>query len=121
VRQNSSFVSIASFRKVSSGNVTGISLIVGFALGLSPLASQAFGAGNFARVGSLLERQLLIHLLIVVPIIILLWGSAEAMLIAFKQPPALAALAGEYLFWRLPAVPFIAVAEDLSMFLKGKW
>ena len=48
------------------GNVSGISMIVGFGLGLPPLASQAFGARNYQRVSELLQRQLLMHLLLVV-------------------------------------------------------
>ena len=48
------------------GNVSGISMIVGFGLGLPPLASQAFGARNYQRVSELLQRQMLLHLLLVV-------------------------------------------------------
>lgn len=50
------------------GNVTGISLIVGFALGLPPLVAQAYGAENYLRCGELLQRQLLIHVTVVLPL-----------------------------------------------------
>ncbi len=59
----------------------------------------AFGAGNNKRVGSLLERQIIIHLLLVVPPVAMVWWNAEFILIALHQPPAIAALAGEYLRW----------------------
>jgi hypothetical protein len=61
-----SFARAARFLRF--GNVTGVSLVVGFALGLPPLVAQAFGAGNHARCGELLQRQLLIHLAVVLPI-----------------------------------------------------
>jgi hypothetical protein len=35
-------------------NVTGVSMVVGFGIGMVPLASQAYGAGNYARVRVLL-------------------------------------------------------------------
>jgi Na+-driven multidrug efflux pump len=50
----------------SSSQVSGVSMIVGFGLGLPPLASHAFGAGNYRRVGDLLQRQLMLHLLLIV-------------------------------------------------------
>ena len=63
------------------GNVTGISFLVGFGLGFIPLASQAYGAGNMRRVGDLLQRQLMIHFLLVCIPIAVVWSKTEAILL----------------------------------------
>ena len=44
------------------GNVTGISILIGFSTGMSTLAAQAYGAGNRVRAANLLQRQCLLHL-----------------------------------------------------------
>ena len=59
------------------GNVTGLSVIIGFSTGLSPLASQAFGAGNLRRVGQLLQRQVMMHLLLICVPVAIIWLATE--------------------------------------------
>lgn len=100
--------------------VTGLSIVIGFALGLSPLCSQAFGAGNYKRCGDLLQRQLLIHLLFILPPIAFVWWKCEVILILFNQPPQIATLCGKFLRWRLPALPFFCISEDLKSFIKSQ-
>jgi Na+-driven multidrug efflux pump len=100
------------------GNVTGISLIVGFGTGLTPLASQAFGAGNFRRVGDLLQRQILMHVLLVCAPVTLVWLYAEQILLFFQQPAEISALTGDFLRWRIAALPFIALQGDLETVLQ---
>ena len=102
------------------GNVSGISIIIGFSLGLPPLASQSYGAGSFERCGLLLQRQLLLHLMVVVPPIAAMWWWSEAILLTLGQPPAIAALTAEFLLMRLPSLPLLCVSEDLSNFLKAQ-
>lgn len=48
--------------------MTGISIVIGFALGLPPLVAQAYGAQNYIRCGELLQRTIMIHLLLIVPL-----------------------------------------------------
>lgn len=98
--------------------MTGFSVIIGFALGLPALASQAFGAGNYRRCGELLQRTMLIHLCVILPLVTLAWLNAERLLLAMRQPPAIAALTQEFLLWRLPSLPFFALSYDISNFLK---
>lgn len=101
-------------------NVTGLSVFVGFALSIPPLVSQAYGAGNYPRCGDLLQRQLAMHLILLCPLVFMMWSNAEAILIACHQPPEVAALATEFLRWRLPALPFMALSENLNYFLKAQ-
>jgi multidrug resistance protein, MATE family len=100
--------------------VTGISIVVGFALGLSPLCSQAFGAGNYKRCGDLLQRQLLIHLLLTCPPIALVWWKCEYFLVLMNQPPKISKLCAQFLMWRLPGLPFTCISEDLTAFIKSQ-
>ena len=102
------------------GNVSGVSVVIGFALGLPPLVSQAFGAGNYGRCGQLLQRQMLIHFLVVLPPVAFLWLSCKPILLALGQPPRIVELTHEFLMWRLPALPFLCVSEDISYFLKAQ-
>jgi multidrug resistance protein, MATE family len=82
--------------------------------------AQAFGAQNYIRCGELLQRTIVIHLLVVVPLVTVLWLNTEKMLIALGQPPEIVKLTAEFLHWRLPAIPFICIAEDISYFLKAQ-
>jgi hypothetical protein len=87
-------------------NVTGLSMVIGFGIGMVPLASQAFGAKNYKRVGVLLQRQQLIHLALSVPVL-LLWWNAKYVLQLLGQPSELAESVGHYLRWRIPGLPFM--------------
>lgn len=100
-------------------NVTGISFVIGFGAGAQPLVSQAFGAGNWRRCGDLLQRQLAIHLLVVIAVGVV-WYKTEAILLAAKQPAHVAALTADFVFWRLPALPFLVVKEDLKVFCQAQ-
>lgn len=71
-------------------NVTGQSIVAGFGIGMVPLASQAFGARNYSRMGVLLMRQQSIHLLLSLSVLVL-WWNTEAALLFLQQPPAIAA------------------------------
>jgi len=102
------------------GNVTGVSVVIGFALGLPPLISQAYGAQNYGRCGDLLQTQLCIHLLVIAPCVALVWLYAEPILIGLGQPEKIAALAAEFLWWRLPALPCLCVWECLGNHLKAQ-
>jgi len=97
-------------------NITGYSLIIGFGGGAQPLISQAFGAGNYTRCGDLLQRQLAIHLVMCIAIAIV-WWKTEAILLCLGQPATVASLTGEFMRWRLPGLPFLALREDMNSFL----
>ena len=102
------------------GNVTGLSVIIGFSTGLSPLASQAFGAGNLRRVGQLLQRQVMMHLLLICVPVAIIWLATEPLLLSLGQPPDIAALSRLFLYWRLPALPFMALQQDLTIVLQAQ-
>jgi len=100
-------------------NVSGFSLIIGSGAGATPLISQAFGAGNYSRCGSLLQRQIAIHAVLVV-FVAVVWLNTEQILVACHQPLTIAKLTGEFMRWRLVALPFFALKEDFTNFLMAQ-
>ena len=85
-------------------NVAGRSLLVGFQLGSMSLMSQAYGAGNLSRVGLLLQRQWLIHLVLILAVIVPLWTSSHSLLTAAQQPEAVVHYAARFVLLRVPAL-----------------
>jgi MATE family multidrug resistance protein len=97
-------------------NVMGYSLIIGSGAGVQPLVSQAFGANNLVRCGDLLQRQFAIHAVMLV-FIAAVWLNAEPILLLLRQPSGIAALAAQFIMWRIAALPALALTEDLRCFL----
>jgi MATE family multidrug resistance protein len=98
-------------------NVTGVSMVVGFGIGMIPLASQAYGAKNYERVGAILVRQQCIHLLVSTGVLAL-WWNTEAALDALDQPSFIASGTAEFVRWRMPALPFLVLNQNFSSFLQ---
>jgi len=90
--------------------------VIGFGSGAQPLISQAYGARNFVRCGELLQRQMAIHLLVLIAIV-LLWLNTEHVLLTFRQPAHVAQLTAKFVLWRIPALPFVAIKEDFRTYL----
>eukprot|EP00667_Euglena_gracilis_P007103 EG_transcript_7180 len=79
-----------------TGNITGASFLAGLATALDTLASQAYGARNFEKVGVLAQRATYICLFSCIPIV-LLWWNIEPLLLALGQEPRICRLAALYL------------------------
>ena len=76
-------------------NFAHLMLIRSSTFGASPLLSQAFGAGNHARVGVVLMRILAIHAVMIVLLSLPLTAIAGRLLVAVGQPAFVAAHAQE--------------------------
>lgn len=98
-------------------NVTGVSMVVGFGIGMIPLASQAYGAKNYERVGAILVRQQCVHLLVSTGVLAL-WWNTEAALDTLDQPSFIASGTAEFVRWRMPALPFLVLNQNFSSFLQ---
>ncbi|KAL4442008.1 hypothetical protein ABPG77_011269, partial [Micractinium sp. CCAP 211/92] len=84
-------------------NVTGMSLLMGFATAMETLAGQAYGARNFKLVGVVYQRALLLTSAMAV-VIALAWTQAEPLLLFFRQDPLLARSAARYMRLTIPAL-----------------
>lgn len=100
--------------------VTGLSIVFALGFGCQSLIAQAFGAGNLPRVGLLLKRIISLHALIAVILIVPLWIGASPVLKACYQPDRIIELTQLFLWWRLPALPFLLVKEDIKTFLMAQ-
>ncbi|KAJ3712157.1 mate-domain-containing protein [Lentinula raphanica] len=77
-------------------NVTGLSIIMGFASALDTVLPSAWTSDRPELVGLWTQRMMLIVVLALVPIITL-WLNAEAVLLKLNQEPEVARLAALYL------------------------
>ncbi|XP_048543745.1 protein DETOXIFICATION 16-like [Triticum urartu] len=87
----------------SLANVTGFSLLAGMASALDTLCGQAFGARQYHLLGVYKQRAMLVLTLACVPIA-LVWANTAWFLLLLGQDPAIAAEAGAYARWLIPAL-----------------
>lgn len=99
--------------------VTGTSFIYGTGMGLGTLSSQAFGAKNYRRVGLLMQRQLVYQWLLCVPVMVL-WLSAESILLVAGQPPRAAHYAGMFAGWQVHGLLAVPVLNSVNVFLQSQ-
>jgi MATE family multidrug resistance protein len=90
-----------------TGNITGLSLVMGGMSGLNTLSSQSFGAGNYPQLGVLLQRTILMCLCLLVPIGVA-WFTGTSLvlqLIGIDQAQAdMSARFAKVYFFVLPAM-----------------
>ncbi|XP_065915257.1 multidrug and toxin extrusion protein 1-like isoform X2 [Dysidea avara] len=76
-------------------SLCGFTTLIGLSSATETLCSQAYGAGNYRRVGVVLQRSLLICFLALFPVASLLL-NAESILLTLHQSPCVAKLASIY-------------------------
>jgi multidrug resistance protein, MATE family len=81
--------------------------------------SQAFGAGEGARVGLVLQRGLVVAALASVPVMVA-WYFVEPALLLFGQTPELSAQAGSYLRVQVWSVPCFIGFMTLRQYLQSR-
>eukprot|EP01135_Chromosphaera_perkinsii_P006832 Nk52_evm5s612 gene=Nk52_evmTU5s612 len=98
-------------------NVSGISVCVGLATAMDTLCSQAYGAGNYLRVGYILQRAMLI-IGVTMFLMWALWLNTEAILLWAGQDPVIANLAGSYCQILMLGLPFNLVYILLQKYMQ---
>ena len=77
-------------------NVTGFAVLAGTLSAMETLCSQAFGAGNYERVGVILQRAVMIVIFVLTPVVSVFWINCERILLALGQDAHIAKLASTY-------------------------
>ncbi|KAL6877618.1 hypothetical protein ACP4OV_012833 [Aristida adscensionis] len=87
----------------SFANVTGFSLLAGMACTLDTLCGQAFGAEQHHQLGVYKQRAAVVLAVVSVPVAAL-WAYTGEILAWCGQDPEIAAGAGSYIRWTIPAL-----------------
>nr|CAB3446395.1 unnamed protein product [Digitaria exilis] len=82
---------------------TGFGLLFGMVSSLDTLCGQAFGAGEHRQLGVHKQRAMLVLSLVSVPVAAV-WACAGNVLARCGQDPEIAAAAGSYIRWLIPAL-----------------
>ncbi|PUZ75172.1 hypothetical protein GQ55_1G128900 [Panicum hallii var. hallii] len=103
----------------SFASVTGLSVLAGMATGLDTLCGQAFGAGQHRLLGVHKQRAMLVLTLLSVPVAGV-WACAGEILAWCGQDPEIAAAAGSYTQWLIPALLVYAPLQCHVRFLQAQ-
>ncbi|XP_066372989.1 protein DETOXIFICATION 16-like isoform X2 [Miscanthus floridulus] len=90
-------------RANSFATVTGFSLLLGMASALDTLCGQAYGGRRYNLLGIYKQRAMLLLTLVSVPLAII-WFYTGEILLLFGQDADIAAEAGTYARWMIPAL-----------------
>lgn len=100
----------------SVNNVLGTSVVGGLSVGISTLASQAFGAGNDLTMALVLQRALLVTLLGSLPCVLLL-ALIKPILLGLRMDAGFATVAGRYAYCVLLVTPFMGIQRSIGVWL----
>ncbi len=109
---------LAAVGLASALHMASIMVSAGVVVGMAPLVSQAFGAGDRALCRSVLVQGLWLSLLLSLPVI---WFNleGEALSLLLGQSPELSRVAGEYMAALAPGIPALLAFMALRQFLEG--
>jgi len=113
---------VAEVGAVMLGNVWKMGTVLagmGIVFGISPIVSQAHGAGDARGVALALQRGLVLALLLS-PLLAVVWWVAPHALEAFGQEPQLAARAGRYVAVQIPSLPLLLSWAVQREYLQGR-
>jgi MATE family multidrug resistance protein len=103
----------------TTSNVSGLSIIVGMGTAVSTICGQAYGAGNYRKVGETLQLAVLVNWAVCIPISIL-WWNAEGVLLLCGQDHSVAAAAGDYMRWLIPYIWCFSAQGALNAYLNAQ-
>ncbi|XP_070801018.1 multidrug and toxin extrusion protein 2-like [Pituophis catenifer annectens] len=104
---------------VSVVNVVGISVGTGLASVCDTLMSQTYGSKNVKRVGTILQRGILILLLFCFPCWALFLNT-ERILLLFRQDPEVSRLTHIYVMIFIPALPAAFIYQLETRYLQSQ-
>ncbi|KAF3613190.1 MATE efflux family protein 8 [Capsicum annuum] len=103
----------------SLSNVTGYSLLFGMSSALETLCGQAYGAGQYRKLGTYTYSAIICLFLVCIPVSVL-WIFTDKLLILMGQDPSIAAEAGKYAIWLIPTLFPYAILQSLVRYLQAQ-
>ena len=100
-------------------DITGITIVVGVVTALTTLATQAWGAKNYHKVGVYLQRCILISALAMAPVYGL-WVNIESVLNLLHQPPCVVEQTKVYINIFLSSLPAAFLYFLLQAYLQAQ-
>ncbi|KAM7276352.1 hypothetical protein ACFE04_018218 [Oxalis oulophora] len=97
--------------------VTGFSVVFGMASALETLCGQAYGAGQYQRLGTQMYTCIFCLVLICIPLS-LLWLYMGKLLVFFGQDPLISQEAGKFATWLIPALFAYAILQSLVKYFQ---
>ncbi|KAG7838323.1 hypothetical protein KL943_000399 [Ogataea angusta] len=100
-------------------NITYLGVIQGAVTAVDSFAPHAYGAGNYAMVGEVVQKNLAVNTILLVPMVVLCWFSGKV-LNALQPDPELASLAQTYLRIVTFGIPGLLVFELGKRYLQAQ-
>ncbi|KAL6529955.1 hypothetical protein OROMI_028600 [Orobanche minor] len=101
----------------SLANITGFSLLFGMSSALETLCGQAFGAGQYQKLGTYTRASIICLVSVCLPIS-LTWIFMDKFLISIGQDPSISREAGRYATYLIPALFPYAILQSLIRYLQ---
>ncbi|KAK4754117.1 hypothetical protein SAY87_002221 [Trapa incisa] len=98
-------------------NITGFSVLSGLAMGMEPIASQAYGAKQWPLMGQTLQYTIAILVVASIPVSII-WLYAEPILLLCGQDPTISSIASTYLIFSFPDLFIQSLINPLKVYLR---
>ncbi|KAH3765586.1 solute carrier family 47 [Pelomyxa schiedti] len=119
IKEDSKTEMAAASLAIMIANVTGYSFGIGLLSAIDTLASQAYGAGNFKKVGDILQRAVLIAWICCIPIAGL-WGISKYLLLLMQQDPEISEMASQYVQILIPSLFPYFLYESIKRTLQAQ-
>ncbi|KAJ9562233.1 hypothetical protein OSB04_007393 [Centaurea solstitialis] len=100
-------------------NVTGFSLLFGMSGALETLCGQAYGAGQYKKVGTYTYAAIIALVFVCFPISVL-WIYIDKLLIFLGQDPLISAEARKFSVWLIPSLFPYAILQLLTRYLQSQ-
>ena len=117
IDENSSVPLDAAGIALSLINITGFSVAMGLGAAMDTLASQAWGAKSYLKVGIYLQRGILVFALAMLPVYAL-WVNIESVLNLLQQPPCVVEQAKDYIHVFSSCLPALFLNILLERYLQ---
>ncbi|XP_004233485.1 protein DETOXIFICATION 9 [Solanum lycopersicum] len=100
-------------------NVTGYSVLFGMSSALETLCGQAYGAGQYRKLGTFTYSAIICLFLVCIPVSVL-WIFTDKLLILMGQDPSIAKEAGKYAIWLIPTLFPYAILQSVVRYLQAQ-